>query len=125
MELGIFFGEQETRLRAFMGDSPKEPIAEFAELPLVAQAYFSDLKKVLQNCMIFLRPNGKAVFNIAGGCFPHGPIQSDEYLERIARETGFEIAQNITARKIWCHSEIRSQKTGQTKEAVVVLEKPG
>jgi DNA modification methylase len=124
MELGIFFGEQETKLRAFMGDAPKEPIAEFAELPLIAQAYLADLKKVLQNVFVALKPNGKAVFNIAGGCFPHGPVQSDEYLEKIAKEIGFEIEKNITARKIWCHSEIRSQKTGQTKEAIVVLKKP-
>ena len=123
LELGIFFKEQETKLRAFMGDSVKEPIAEFAELPLVAQAYFADLEKVLQHLFAALKPDGKAVFNIAGGCFPHGPIQSDEYLEKIAKKNGFSVLYNITARKIWCH-ENRSQKTGQTKDAVVVLQKP-
>lgn len=122
MELGMFFGAQETKLRAFMGDSVKEPIAEFAELPLIAQAYFSDLEKVLQNLFVGLWPGGKAVFNIAGGCFPHGPVQSDEYLEKIARKTGFEVLQNITARTIWCHVN-RSQKTGQARDAVVVLQK--
>lgn len=125
LELGIFFGQQETKLRAFMGDSIKEPVAELAELPLVAQAYFMDLKRVLQNNFRALQAGGKAVYNIAGGCFPHGPVQSDAYLEKIAKEAGFEVLQNITARKIWCHSELRSQKTGQTKEAIVVLKKPG
>ncbi len=124
LELGIFFGQQETRLRAFMGDSIKEPVAELAELPLIAQAYFMDLKRVLQNNFQALQAGGKAVYNIAGGCFPHGPVQSDEYLEKIATEVGFEVLQNITCRKIWCHSETRSQKMGQTKEAIVVLKKP-
>jgi len=124
LELGIFFGQQETKLRSFMGDSIKEPVAELAELPLVAQAYFMDLKRVLQNNFQSLQAGGKAIYNIAGGCFPHGPVQSDEYLEKIATAVGFEVVQNITARKIWCHSEIRSEKTGQTKEAILVLQKP-
>lgn len=123
LELGIFFGAQETRLRSFMGDKIKEPVAEFAELPLVAQAYFLDLQKVLQNVFVGLRPGGKAVFNIAGGCFPHGPVQSDEYLQKIAAKTGFEVLQNITARTIWCHVD-RSHKTGQTRDSIVVFKKP-
>ncbi len=125
LELGLFFGYQETKLRAFVGDNPNiEPIREFAELPLVGQAYFSDLKKVLQNIFPALRPKGICVFNIAGGCLPHGPVQSDEYLEKIAIQVGFDLVTNITARKIWCHSPFRSQKTGQTKDTIVVFKKP-
>ncbi|MFH0954755.1 MAG: hypothetical protein V1777_01480 [Candidatus Micrarchaeota archaeon] len=124
LELGLFFGYQETRLRAFVGDNPNmEPVAEFAELPLIGQAYFLDLKKVLNNLFPAIRPGGVCVFNIAGGCLPHGPVQSDEYLEKIAATEGFELVKNITARKIWCHAD-RSFKTGQTKDAVVVFKKP-
>lgn len=123
LELGIFFEEQETKLRAFMGDTVKEPVAEFASLPLVAQGYFSDLKKVLQNIFPALQPGGKAIFNIAGGCFPHGPLQSDEVLEGIAEQIGFEKIQNITCRWVQCHSQYRSEKAGKMKEAVLVFSK--
>lgn len=125
LELGIFFGYQETKLRAFVGDNPNiDPIVEFAKLPLVAQAYFSDLKKVVENWYRVLKPGGICVVNIAGGCLPHGPVQSDEYLEKMAKDAGFEMIQNIIARKIWCHATTRGNKTGQTKDAVVVFKKP-
>ncbi|MBU0635661.1 hypothetical protein KKE06_01415 [Candidatus Micrarchaeota archaeon] len=123
LELGMFFGEQETKLRAFMGDVPKEANAEFAELPLIGQAYFADLKKVLESLYTALKPGGKAVFNIAGGCFPHGPIQSNEYLEKIAQKTGFEVIENIIARWIQCHSQYRSEKIGKAKDAAILLQK--
>ncbi len=130
MELALFFKAQETRMRAFLGEeAPLEGTrgAEGAEggegeLPPIARAYFEDLEKVLRNCLPALKPGARAVFNIAGGCFPDRLVESDEILARLGERVGFKRMEVIPCRRIQCHM-LRSIKTGTVNESLVVFEK--
>ncbi|HNV01249.1 MAG TPA: DNA methyltransferase, partial [archaeon] len=65
MELGLFFDEQETRLRSYVGDIPTVEAGEYAGLPDIAIAYFQDMKKVLENIYFCLKLKGKAFIIVA------------------------------------------------------------
>jgi DNA modification methylase len=121
MELGMFFSYPKTQLRAFIADEPKS-VTGLDELPLIAQAYFEDLEKVLKNIHNALIPNGIACINLSGGCFPEKLVEADEILEKIAEKVGFTVKERIVARQIQCHKD-RSFKTGKVRESIVILEK--
>ena len=133
MELALFFKAQETRLRAFLGEETAlegQPFSaaggtgegEGEGLPPIAKAYFEDLEKVLQNCFPALKTGAKAVFNIAGGCFPDRLVESDEVLARLGERVGFKLVEIVPCRRIQCHM-MRSIKTGTVNESLVVFEK--
>ncbi|MCX6800882.1 MAG: DNA methyltransferase [Candidatus Diapherotrites archaeon] len=129
LELILFFKVQETQLRAFIGDEPqnirgtKIKIKNFQKFPPIAQAYFEDMEKVMVNCFRCLKPKGKMVIVVAGGCLPDRIIQSDEILCDLGQAIGFKIIDIIAAREIFCHAN-RSIKIGKVRESVIVLEKP-
>lgn len=122
MELGLFFGKQETRLRAHIQDQATGRDLE-TKMPLVAKAYFEDLGKVLQNMFYYLKPGGKAVIVVGGGCFPYETVESDDILLEEAEKAGFKKAGKIVARSICCMRN-RTIKVGTVRESVLVLEKP-
>ncbi len=122
MELGLFFQEQETRLRAHIQDGATGRDFE-TRMPLVAKAYFDDLRKVLQNIFNCLKPGGKAVIVVGGGCFPYETIESDDILLEEAEKIGFKKLDKIVAREIHCMRN-RTIKVGTVRESVLVLEKP-
>jgi DNA modification methylase len=78
MELGLFFNEQETRLRAYVSDAPD--VVPRDGLPTIAVAYFDDMRKVMQNMFTALKSKGKAFIIVAGGCLPDRAIESDDIL---------------------------------------------
>ena len=119
-ELGIFFKHQETRLRAFIGEEKFQAENESDE-PLIAQAYFKDMEKVLQNCYDMLKPKGIAFFELAGACFPTSTIECDERIAEIAQKIGFKLKEIITCREIACYRIAGS--AGKVRESIVVLEK--
>jgi DNA modification methylase len=122
MELGLFFGGQETRLRAHIED--KATGRDFGtKMPLVAKAYFEDMGKVLGNVFGYLRPGGKAVVVVGGGCFPYETVESDDILLAEAEKAGFRKVDKIVARKVLCMRN-RAIKVGTVRESVLVLEKP-
>ncbi len=122
IELGLFFREQETRLRAHIQDSATG--RDFgSRMPLVAKAYFDDMKKVLENMFKFLKPGGKAVIVVGGGCFPYEVVESDDILIEEAEKIGFKKLDKIVARKYQCMRN-RTIKVGIVRESVLVLEKP-
>ncbi len=121
MELGLFFEEQETRLRAYVSDAPN--VEPRDGLPSIAVAYFDDMKKVMLNMFTALKPKGKAFIIVAGGCLPDRVIESDDILIKDAKEIGFELVEKIVARKISCMS-FRTQRIGSVNESIIVLEKP-
>jgi len=123
LELGLFFKQPETKLRSYIADEIKiQPVAKYAGMPLVAQAYFADMEKVLENMYKSLSKNSLAFIVVAGGCFPDRVINSDEIIARIAEEKGFNLLEIIFARKIPC-MKARSFFVGYAKESIVVLEK--
>jgi len=123
LELGLFFREQETRLRAHIQDKAT-PRDSGTKMPLIARAYFEDMKRVLENMFGYLRPGGKAVIVVGGGCFPYETVESDDELVRIGKEVGFKKLDKVVARKVLCMRN-RTTKVGTVRESVLVLEKPG
>lgn len=121
MELGLFFDVQETRLRAFVSDSPN--VEPRDGLPTIAVAYFDDMKKVMQNMFTCLKPKGKAFIIVAGGCLPDRAIESDDILIKDAKKIGFKLVDKIIARKINCMS-MRTMRIGSVNESIIILEKP-
>jgi len=122
MELGLFFQGQETRLRAHIQDGATGRDFE-TRMPLVAKAYFDDMGKVLGNMFRWLKPGGKAVIVVGGGCFPYETVESDDELVRIGKGIGFRLVDKIVARKVMCMRN-RTTKVGEVRESVLVLEKP-
>ncbi len=122
MELGLFFDEQETRLRSYVGDIPTVEACEYAGLPDIAIAYFQDIKKVLENIYFSLKPKGKAFIIVAGGCLPDKTVDSDTIIAEDAKKVGFTLIDIITAREIACVTN-RTTHIGRVKEVIIVLEK--
>jgi len=122
MELGLFFDEQETRLRSYVGDIPTVEAGEYAGLPDIAIAYFQDMKKVLENIYFCLKLKGKAFIIVAGGCLPDKTIDSDTIIAEDAKKVGFTLIDIITAREVACVTN-RTQHIGRVKEVIIVLEK--
>ncbi|MFA4907852.1 MAG: DNA methyltransferase [archaeon] len=125
LELGMFFGCQGTRLRAYIADSGEEEktvLPELEGMPSIVKAYFADLKLVLENLHMGTQNSAKVIFELAGGCFPDRNVESDELLARLAESAGFKHLQTIPCRQIPCH-KFRSMKTGTVRESVVLLEK--
>ncbi len=124
IELAIFFGYQQKGLRAFVGDNPKiEARPELARLPLIAQAYFSDLDRVLKNCFDALKPKGKLAMNVAGGCLPEGTVNTPQIMGRLCEMNGFVKKEDFVARSIQCMSP-QGRFIGKTTENVTIFEKP-
>ncbi len=120
LELALFFDEPKTQLRSFVGEDVHVEHAE-SDLPIV-DAYMKDMGKVLHQLYRVLEPNGKAVINVAGGCFPDRIVKSDEMLIQRGIEEGFEVEENLIARTIDCHKR-HSGFVGKVNERVFVLVK--
>ena len=122
LELGLFFQAQETRLHAYIADEATGRDNE-TSLPIIAKAYFDDMRKVLQNIFTCLKPGGKAVIVVGGGCFPYETVESDDILVEDAKKIGFNLERKIVARHVQCMRN-RTIKVGTVRESVIVLEKP-
>ena len=121
LELGLFFDFSGTRLRSFISDDARGD-EEFAQYPPAAQAYFSDMKKVLGEMYRVLVPGGRACINVAGGCFPDRVVQVDDEFIRMGKSMGFDLVENLFCRPILCMAD-RTRKVGMARETVIVLEK--
>jgi len=119
MELGLFFNKQETKLRAHIQDSATGRDFE-TKMPLMAKAYFDDMRKVLENMFYYLKPGGKAIIVVGGGCFPYETVESDDVLIKEAEKIGlvnktvpdgdeFKVAKGI-AGKIVMKGQVAVQK---------------
>ena len=122
MELGLFFKEQETKLHGHIQDGATGRDLK-TNLPLVAKAYFDDMRKVLENMFHYLKPGGKAIIVVGGGCFPYEIVESDDILIGEAEKIGFKKLDKIVARKVHCMRN-RTTTVGTVRESILVLEKP-
>ncbi|MBN1940938.1 MAG: hypothetical protein JW772_02030 [Candidatus Diapherotrites archaeon] len=122
MELGLFFQEQETKLRAYIADEATGHAGE-TKMPVIAKAYFDDMHRVLKNMFHYLVPGGKAIIVVGGGCFPYETVESDDILLEEAEKIGFKKIDKIVARNVQCMRN-RTIKVGTVRESVLVLEKP-
>ena len=122
LELGLFFNQKTPLLKSFLGDDVKEVFPEFEKMPLIAQAYFNDMKKVLRNSFECLKKGGRMFIIVAGGCLHDRTIQSDEIIGSLAEDEGFKLIEIITCREIGCMKN-RTQLMGKVRESIIVLEK--
>lgn len=126
IEQYLFFGEQiqKPALRSYIGDvSEADDVFEGKyKLPYEANAYFKDMKLVLEEMHRVLRKGGRAAIIVGNGCFPEGVVESDVLLAEIAERIGFRVDEIVVLRKIWCMKD-RTTKVGLMNESMIVLEK--
>lgn len=126
IEQYLFFGEQiqKPALRSYIGDvAEAEDVFDGKyRLPYEANAYFRDMKTVIQEMHRVLRKGGKAAIIVGNGCFPEGVVESDVLLAEIAESVGFTVDEIIILRKIWCMKD-RTTKVGLMNESMIVLTK--
>ena len=125
-EYELFFDLPATKLRAHIGDRVEEisdnlEIEEIKNLP-IAQAYFSDMKKVLLELKRVCKNGAKLAVVIGGGCFPDRAVLTDKIFARLAEQAGFSVKEILVARNSWC-TKNRTEKVGEIRESAVVLEK--
>ncbi len=125
-EYELFFDLPATKLRSHIGDKVGEisdnlEIEEIKDLP-IAQAYFSDMKKVLLEIKRVCKPEAKLAVVIGGGCFPDRAVLVDGIFAQVAEQAGFSVKEILIARNSWCMRN-RTEKVGEIRESAVVMEK--
>ncbi len=112
-------------VRSYLGLNPKNVEDPFPEmdLPIIAKAYFSDMKKALSEMFRVLKPKGKVALVVAGGVFPDRVVESDILIARLAESVGFNVEKiRIVNRRV--ATTRRVIKIGEAKESIVYMEKP-
>jgi len=117
-EYSLFFSMPETKLRSFIG----ERVEDSGDMPPVAEAYFNDMKKVMQELYRVCKPGAKLAIVIGGGCFPEKVVEVDRILANMSEEIGFKFIDMIVARENWC-TRNRTIKVGSMRESIIILEK--
>ena len=112
-EFALFFDLPETKLRSYICDRTDVPIED---------AYFADMRKVLENLWYACKTGARLAIVIGGGCFPDHVVLPDVQLADIAAEIGFKLERILIARKSWC-TRARTIKVGQIRESILILEK--
>ncbi|MEM0475540.1 MAG: class I SAM-dependent methyltransferase [Candidatus Norongarragalinales archaeon] len=93
-----------------------------SSIPLIAQAYFEDLTRVLRETKRVLSENGKAVFVVGNAVLPSAYIAVDEVLARIALEIGFSDASVLVgAERVADVNTERGAKRRKVRESAVLL----
>ena len=77
----------------------------------------------MQNMFHYLKPGGKALIVVGGGCFPYEVVEADDILIEDAEKIGFKKIDKIVARCVHCMRN-RTIKVGTVRESILVLEKP-
>jgi len=120
IENSLFFSLPETSLRSYIGSDINET-TDFPQMPPAAQAYFTDMAKVMKELRRVCKPGAKLAIVIGGGCFPTEVVNVDEVLVGIAESIGFKCEKVLAAREMWC-TRAANEKVGRVRESVVILE---
>jgi len=121
----LFLGsEKKHGIRSYIGldTKPKENPFPDVDLPPIAVAYFSDMKKVLSEISRVCKKNAKIAIVVGNGCFPDRVVESDFLISRIAEDMGFKIKKIYCLNKRWCTTE-RVRKIGIMRESLLIFEK--
>ena len=108
-------------IRSYIG-LHTEPEPLFPELPDVANAYFSDMKRVLSELYRVSKDGAKLAIVVGNGCFPDRVVESDLILSKLAEETGFKLKKIYVLNRRWCMKR-RIERVGVMRESLVVFEK--
>ncbi|MCS7136357.1 MAG: DNA methyltransferase [Nitrososphaerota archaeon] len=112
-------------VRSYLGLNPKniqDPFPEL-DLPIIARAYFSDMRKALSEMFRVLKPKGKVALVVAGGVFPDRVVESDLLIARLAKDLGFNVNKICVVNRRIATTK-RVIKIGEAKESIVFMEKP-
>ncbi len=128
LENFLFFGKQETKIRSYLGEEPRQVVElegvleKYNKEAEIVKAYLKDINIFFGGLYKVLEKKGKAVCVVGGGCLPNKPFNVDCIFEEIARKNGFSVLKNIAARTILCHRD-RTRKLGRVRENILVFEK--
>jgi len=109
-------------IRSYLGVDSEVEETLFPQLPTVANAYFSDLRRSLSEMHRVLRDGSKAAVLVAGGVFPTGVVDSDIYLSNLAIESGFQVDRIIALNKRVATRD-RVIKIGWARESAIIMSK--
>jgi tRNA G10 N-methylase Trm11 len=124
IENELFFKGSEPMLRSYIGDTVRdeEAFRDNGSMPVIAKAYFQDLRRVLSELHRVLKKNGVGVFVIAQGVFPTGIVETERIFVEMAEETGFETERLwLVNRRVATRDRV--VKIGYADEHVVFIRK--
>ncbi len=120
-EFLFFGGEGRPGLRSYIGlDTEAEAQFPGLELPPAANAYFKDMKGVLEELRRVCRPGAFLCFVIGDGCFPDGVVHCDSLLPKLAWELGFRTEKIYILNRRTCTRE-RTIKVGGMEESLIIF----
>jgi len=123
IEESLFFGEGKPGLRSYIGsDSGTRPVFPDINLPPAADAYLTDMKKVLEELHRVCKTGAKIGVVIGDGCFPAGVVHMDELLPKLAEKSGLNTERVYILNRRWCTRK-RTEKIGQMEESLIVMTK--
>ncbi|RLI97605.1 MAG: hypothetical protein DRO99_02815 [Candidatus Aenigmatarchaeota archaeon] len=121
----LFFGQpiEKRGMRAFIGRDPEtKPVFPDQELPPIADAYFSDMRRTLSEMRRACRPGAVLAFVVGDGCFPERVVHVDTLLPKLADKEGFETENIYVLNERQC-TRNRVEKVGQMEECLIVMRK--
>jgi hypothetical protein len=122
IEYSLFLGSVRLDpVRSYIGMNVKNVKDVLPDLPVIAQAYFSDMKLSLMEMHRVLRKGGKIALVVAGGVFRDCIVESDLLLARLAEEIGLKVERILAVNKR--SATIGRTKIGEARESVMILRK--
>jgi DNA modification methylase len=120
----LFFGGRDAKdhgVRSYIGvHSDDEPV--FPDLPSPANAYFSDMNRVMRELYRVCKPGAKLAIMVGNGCFPDRVVDSDILISELAEKAEFRVNNILVLNRRWCTRQ-RVIKVGELRESMIVLEK--
>jgi len=120
----LFFGGRNAKdngIRSYIGTRAEdEPV--IPGLPPSADAYFSDMKRVISELYRVCKPGAKLAIVIGNGCFPDRVVDSDLLIAELSEKAGFTAKEVLVLNERWCMRN-RVEKVAPLRESMVVLEK--
>jgi DNA modification methylase len=122
IEYSLFLGSISVDpVRSYIGLDVRNVEGILPDLPVIAQAYFADMKLSLREMHRVLRQGGKIALVVAGGVFRDCIVESDLLLAGLAEDIGLEVERILAVNKRV--ATIGRAKIGEARESIMILRK--